>query len=64
MLAGYGQERGVIGVEIANALNHSVEAIYVESWPWWLKAYLHTLHDAIGGLEQGASPSLFCEVRC
>jgi hypothetical protein len=37
LLAGYGQERGTIGIEVVNNLDAPVDAVYVESWPWWLK---------------------------
>lgn len=42
-MTGYGQERGVIGVIITNNTPDSVDAIWLEEWPWWMRVFMHTL---------------------
>lgn len=43
ILMGQGQERGTIGIEIENHQNSTVEVVWVESWPWWVRGFVHTL---------------------
>jgi phosphatidylinositol glycan class T len=41
---GYGQERGGVQALLTNpSPSHSVEFVYLESLPWFLKPYIHTL---------------------
>ena len=41
---GYGQERGGVQALLTNpSPPHSVEFVYLESLPWFLKPYIHTL---------------------
>lgn len=52
---GYGQERGSIQATISNpSLTETIEVVYLESLPWYMKPYLHTLRTSIFG-SQGLS---------
>jgi phosphatidylinositol glycan class T len=46
-ITGYGQERGGIQSIITNPSSHPLEVIYMESLPWYMKPYLHTLRSSI-----------------
>lgn len=47
---GYGQERGGLQVILTNpSPTEEVEFVYMESLPWFMKIYLHTLHANIEG---------------
>lgn len=47
---GYGQERGGVQAILKNpSPNESVEIIYMESLPWFMKVYLHTLKVKVNG---------------
>lgn len=37
------QARGVIGVELSNSDDQARTVIWRETWPWWLRTYVHTL---------------------
>lgn len=46
---GYGQERGGLHVILTNpSLTDSVDFVYMESLPWFMKVYLHTLEAKTG----------------
>jgi phosphatidylinositol glycan class T len=52
---GYGQERGSIQAVIANpSATESIDLVYLESLPWYMKPYLHTLRTSLSGF--GATP--------
>lgn len=55
--AGFGLERGYLGIEIRNSLESSVSAVWLEEWPWWIKVFMHTLTITVDGeaVTQGAS---------
>ncbi|KAF2713890.1 GPI transamidase component GPI16 precursor [Pleomassaria siparia CBS 279.74] len=44
---GHGQERGSVQAVIKNPSSHSVEFVYLESLPWFMKPYLHTLRARV-----------------
>lgn len=47
---GYGQERGGVQAILTNpSKTESVEFVYMESLPWFMKVYLHTLKAKIDG---------------
>jgi phosphatidylinositol glycan class T len=47
---GYGQESGGVQAILTNpSLTESVEFVYMESLPWFMKLYLHTLKAKIDG---------------
>ncbi|KAK4506515.1 hypothetical protein PRZ48_000247 [Zasmidium cellare] len=46
-MTGYGQERGGMHIVITNPHPHSQRVVYLESLPWFLRPYMHTL--AISG---------------
>ncbi|KFY41345.1 hypothetical protein V495_04965 [Pseudogymnoascus sp. VKM F-4514 (FW-929)] len=47
---GYGQERGGVQAILKNpSPTESVEIIYMESLPWFMKVYLHTLKVKVNG---------------
>ena len=47
---GYGQERGGVQAILTNpSPTESVEFVYMESLPWFMKLYLHTLKAKING---------------
>ena len=50
---GYGQERGGVQAILTNpSLTHAVDFVYMESLPWFMKPYLHTLKAKINGLDK------------
>lgn len=50
---GYGQERGGVQAILINpSLTESVEIVYFETLPWFMKLYLHTLKSRINGLNK------------
>jgi phosphatidylinositol glycan class T len=47
---GYGQERGGVQAILTNpSPNNAVDFVYMESLPWFMKLYLHTLTAKING---------------
>lgn len=48
-LTGHGQERGGLQVHLKNTSPESLEIVYLESLPWFMKPYLHTLRATING---------------
>lgn len=42
-ITGYGQERGGMHTIIANPHPHTMRIVYLESLPWFLRPYIHTL---------------------
>lgn len=42
-MTGYGQERGGMHIVITNPHAHSQRVVYLESLPWFLRPYMHTL---------------------
>lgn len=44
---GVGQERGRLGVEVINHLEEEVEVVWVETWPWWVRTFVHTLEAVV-----------------
>jgi phosphatidylinositol glycan class T len=50
---GYGQEHGGVQTFLKNpSTTESVEIVYMESLPWFMKLYLHTLKVKINGKER------------
>jgi phosphatidylinositol glycan class T len=49
---GYGQERGGVQAILQNpSMTNAVDFVYLESLPWFMKLYLHTLKVKINGKE-------------
>ena len=48
-ITGHGQERGGIEAVLSNPSSQSVSLVYLESLPWFMKPYLHTLSAVISG---------------
>ena len=49
---GYGQERGGVQAILRNpSMTNAVDFVYLESLPWFMKLYLHTLKVKINGKE-------------
>ena len=47
-ITGYGQERGGIQAILSNpSATESLDVIYLESLPWYMKPYLHTLRSSL-----------------
>ncbi|KAF2760411.1 GPI transamidase component GPI16 precursor [Pseudovirgaria hyperparasitica] len=45
---GYGQERGSVQAVINNpSTTSAIDFVYLESLPWFMKPYLHTLHASV-----------------
>ena len=50
---GYGQERGGVQAILTNpSPTEAVDFVYMESLPWFMKLYLHTLRAKINGLDE------------
>ncbi|KAJ7464085.1 GPI transamidase component PIG-T [Mycena latifolia] len=47
VLRGSGQALGQMSVVIGNRAAHEVQALYLETMPWIVQLYLHTLHASI-----------------
>jgi phosphatidylinositol glycan class T len=55
-ITGYGQERGGVQAVITNpSLTESITLVYLESLPWYMKPYLHTLRAAISSTSGDAT---------
>ena len=55
---GHGQERGGVQALLTNpSLHTAIEFIYLESLPWFMKPYLHTLKAQVSRQKHGASQS-------
>lgn len=46
-LTGHGQERGGLQVLLKNTSPEPLEIVYLESLPWFMKPYLHTLRASV-----------------
>ncbi|KAG0363689.1 GPI transamidase component PIG-T [Gamsiella multidivaricata] len=46
---GFGQERGGLAIEIHNNNKQDIEAILLDTLPWYLKLYLHTFSVEMNG---------------
>ncbi|GAA5821755.1 hypothetical protein JCM11251_001007 [Rhodosporidiobolus azoricus] len=51
LLSGVGQERGRIGIEVVNNLDHEADVVWVESWPWWVRGFISGLEVTVDGEE-------------
>lgn len=57
---GYGQERGGLQVIFTNpSLTERVNFVYMESLPWFMKVYLHTLKGKINGLDEDVIQEMY-----
>jgi phosphatidylinositol glycan class T len=55
-MVGYGQERGGMRLVLTNpSPSDAVHLIYLESLPWFMKPYLHTLHASIDSISSPSS---------
>lgn len=55
-MTGHGQERGGIQAVLTNPLPQPVSIVYMESLPWFMKPYLHTLKVSVSdSVSQGDS---------
>ena len=46
-ITGYGQERGGLQTTITNPSDSTLEIVYLESLPWFMKPFLHTLKASV-----------------
>ena len=58
-LRGSSQAWGQLEVVITNQGPVMVQVVYVETMPWLIQFYLHTLEARINGTKTGASMLLF-----
>ncbi|KUJ12672.1 GPI transamidase-like protein component Gpi16 [Mollisia scopiformis] len=57
---GYGQERGGVQAILTNpSPTQSVDFVYMESIPWFMKLYLHTLKAKINGLDKDVIQEMY-----
>lgn len=54
-LTGYGQEHGGVQAILTNPSDHEVEFVYMESLPWFMRVYLHTLTARISSSPSSSS---------
>ncbi|KAI5861464.1 Gpi16 subunit, GPI transamidase component [Durotheca rogersii] len=60
---GHGQERGGIRTILTNpSPDYEVEFIYMESLPWFMRIYLHTLKTQISGGKRGHGKEILEEI--
>lgn len=55
-LTGYGQQQGGVQAILTNPSDEEVEFVYMESLPWFMRVYLHTLTTRISSSSQTSSP--------
>lgn len=51
-IAGHGQERGSMHTTLRNPHPHALHLVFMESLPWYLRPYMHTLQLANGKVEK------------
>ena len=56
-LTGYGQEHGGVQAILTNPSDHEVEFVYMESLPWFMRIYLHTLTARVSPSPSSSSSS-------
>ena len=57
---GYGQERGGVQAILTNpSTTESVDFVYMESLPWFMKLYLHTLKAKINGADEDVIQEMY-----
>jgi phosphatidylinositol glycan class T len=57
---GYGQERGGVQAILTNpSATEAVDFVYMESLPWFMKLYLHTLKAKINGLDKDVIQEMY-----
>ena len=57
---GYGQERGGVQAILSNpSPTESVDLLYMESLPWFMKLYLHTLKAKINGKDEDVIQEMY-----
>ncbi|KAL3421655.1 GPI transamidase component GPI16 [Phlyctema vagabunda] len=57
---GYGQERGGVQAILTNpSMTEAVDFVYMESLPWFMKLYLHTLKAKINGLDEDVIQEMY-----
>lgn len=57
---GYGQEHGGVQTILTNpSMTDRVDFVYMESLPWFMKLYLHTLKAKINGLDSGLIEEMY-----
>ncbi|KAH6714276.1 GPI transamidase-like protein component Gpi16 [Leptodontidium sp. MPI-SDFR-AT-0119] len=57
---GYGQERGGVQAILTNpSATESVDFVYMESLPWFMKLYLHTLKAKINGQDKSVIQEMY-----
>lgn len=54
---GYGQEHGGVQAILTNPSDAEVEFVYMESLPWFMRIYLHTLATSTGATNSSAKPT-------
>jgi len=54
--SGHGQERGGVHTVLTNPSGNAVQIVYLESLPWYLKPYMHTLRAHATGAGADESP--------
>lgn len=60
---GHGQERGGVQTILTNpSQDTEVEFIYMESLPWFMRVYLHTLNARLEGSSPGSQPAMIEDV--
>lgn len=62
-LMGHGQEHGGVQAILTNPSNEEVEFVYMESLPWFMRVYIHTLSTRISSsLSNGNSSEIIKEI--
>lgn len=57
---GYGQEHGGVQAILTNpSLTSSVDFVYLETLPWFMKVYLHTLKAKINGQDESVIQEMY-----
>ncbi|KEY69454.1 hypothetical protein S7711_01996 [Stachybotrys chartarum IBT 7711] len=59
---GHGQEHGGVQAILTNPGAHEVEFVYMESLPWFMRIYLHTLSTRISGSPANTSSDIIKEI--
>lgn len=65
---GYGQEHGGLAIEIHNHNERDIEALLLDTLPWFLKLYLHTFSVEVDGRslenQKGKASATATRINC
>lgn len=58
-LSGSSQARGQLSLVLRNRAPVSQDVLYLETMPWLIQFFLHTLHTRVNGMTAGTDPKQY-----